>query len=379
MKRKSLVLSALLALLAVMTIAGQGLCVEAALGQIDRSEGQVLIVRSDGSESAGAPGVPLFPGDRITTGKDGRVWFTLQGGRTFRLGEEAEAALDELSSYEEEDTPVLRLALGYLWSKAQQVMGKPVKVTIQTPTAVIGVRGTEFDTVVSMDAGSAVAVDEGSVEVEAEEERVVIDQGRMTQVEIGGKPARPVAAMPKEKRDWRAWRGERIKRLFKWLPKLAPKLRRHFDVAVARSGKFTDRVNQKAYEVREAIKKVQEARQQRDRQGARRALQTLKRRGEEFKKMVWAFRKGANRVRSMARLSRRLEGFVGKNRARFRPAQLDVIESNLLQIAQRREELKIMYRETVKNIRRTAGEVRAFRKEVDEVKKRREQRRRPRR
>ncbi|MBW2192697.1 MAG: FecR domain-containing protein [Deltaproteobacteria bacterium] len=34
---------------------------------------------------------------------------------------------------------------------------------IHTPTAVVGVRGTEFDTVVAEDSSSAIAVDEGSV------------------------------------------------------------------------------------------------------------------------------------------------------------------------------------------------------------------------
>lgn len=231
-----------LAMITFFMTGGQAAGEEIPIGKIDKIKGPVNVTRSDGREIKASEGLSIFPGDQVVTGKGGMVWFSFQQGNQFKLSEESQVSIDELSGRDSEDSqPVLRLALGYLWSRIQKFTGGTRRTVLHTPTAVIGVRGTEFDSVVSLDGTSVVAVDEGSVEVEAEEEKAILDQGKMTQMEVGVKPSAPVQATPKEKRDWQAWRRERVKGLFKHLPVMAPKFRKRFERGTDRFTGFTDK------------------------------------------------------------------------------------------------------------------------------------------
>ena len=47
----------------------------------------------------------------------------------------------------------------------------------------IGIRGTEFDTVVAADASSAIAADAGAVEISTQTAMVTVGQGQFTRVD----------------------------------------------------------------------------------------------------------------------------------------------------------------------------------------------------
>ena len=338
---------------------------EISVGKIDKIEGEVTILRTDGKEIAGEVGLSLFPGDQITTGEGGMVWFSLQQGGQFRLGEEAQASIDELSASEEEDDqPTLRLVLGYLWSKIRKLKEKPPSLVLHTPTVIVGVRSTEFDTVVSLDGTSVITVDEGSVEVEAEDEKIILEKGRMAEVEAEVKPAPPIQAIPKEKRDWQAWRKKRIKKLFKNLPQKAPKFRKRFEMAVTLSTKFTSRIKEASDRINEAIEKIRQAKRDKDRKKAVQLMRRLRERVQSFKVMVDKFRRTFNRLRVMGRLSHRVEKFVAKNKEHFSEQDLAVIESNLSIISQKRKQLKEIFQQTVFKIRQTFRELRELKKEI---------------
>ena len=338
---------------------------EIPVGKIDKIEGEVTILRTDGKEIAGEVGLSLFPGDQITTGERGMVWFSLQQGGQFRLGEEAQASIDELSASEEEDDqPTLRLVLGYLWSKIRKLKGKPPSLVLHTPTVIVGVRSTEFDTVVSLDGTSVITVDEGSVEVEAEDEKIILEKGRMAEVEAEVKPAAPIQAIPKEKRDWQAWRKKRIKKLLENLPQKAPKFRKRFEMAVTLSMKFTSRIKEASDRINEAIEKIRQAKRDKDRKKAVQLMRRLRERVQSFKVMVDKFRRTFNRLRVMGRLSHRVEKFVAKNKEHFSDQDLAVIESNLAIISQKRKQLKEIFQQTVFKIRQTFRELRELKKEI---------------
>ncbi len=264
------------AMLIVFTVTSLVAGEETPVGEITEISGYVTVTGSDGRKVDGRKGLPLFPGDQLLTAKSSTVAFSLQQGSIFRLGEEAQVSIDELSSPDMEDAqPILRLALGYLWSKIQSLTGKTTAPVLHTPTAVIGVRGTEFDTVVSMDGTSIVAVDEGAVEVEAEDEKALVNEGRMTQTEVGAKPTAPVSAIPKEKRDWQAWRKQRVKMLFKNLPRMAPKYRKRFETNVNRCTRFAGRVRESSDRVLQGIENVKQARRERDRRKVESSVQKV--------------------------------------------------------------------------------------------------------
>jgi hypothetical protein len=338
---------------------------EISIGKIDRIKVPVTVLRSDGQEIIGKEQLPLFPGDQITTGKGGMIWFSLQKGRQFRLGEDAQMSVDELSALEMDDGQlVLRLVLGYLWSKIQKIRTKMGRLEVHTPTAVLGVRGTEFDTVVSLDATSIITVDEGIIEVDVEDEKIILDKGKMTQVELDIKPTPPIQAIPKEKRDWKAWRKKRIMMLFKKLPQVAPRFRKRFERAVNRFTGFTDKVNEASDRLSAAMEKVKEARMDRDRQKFIQSVRQLRAQVCGFKKMVAKFRRGLNRVRVMGKISYRIENFVTMNRESFGDQELATIESNLVIISQKRIQLKDISRQTIFNIRQTFKDLRELRKKI---------------
>jgi hypothetical protein len=335
------------------------------VGEITETRGPVQIIRDDGRETRAEKGTPLFSGDQITTGKGAVVWFSFQQGDQFRLSEEAHASIDELSGNElDGHMPVLQLALGYLWSKIQKLRGELHRTVVHTPTAVLGVRGTEFDTVVSMDATSVITVDDGTIEVETEDEKTLVGKGKMTQVELDKRPTIPTRAIPKARRDWQAWRKRKVKRLLKDLPQKAPKFREKFETRVDLFSQFTTRIRNTSAKIDTTIEQIRQARIQRDRQKALESLSRLKAQAKRFKKMVARFRKVLNRVRVMGRISHRVEKFASKNKERFSAQEFAVIEFNLMAISEKRTQLKTFTKETVCTIRETFRKLRKFSEEA---------------
>ncbi len=336
---------------------------EAPLGLIEQARGTVIVTRADGRQVQAESGISLFPGDQVTTGKGAEVRFFLHEGAEFHMAQDSQIFLDDLSAQEvEEGETLMALVLGFLRSKIGRLVGSPGGFRLHTPTAVVGVRGTEFDTVVSLDAASAVAVDGGEVQVDLEGEKIPLGQGQMLEVQVEGEHKLPGLAPPREKRDWESWRQKRIRRLFKFLPARAPKFASKFERAVVRSGRFTEKVNAQAGEVRKAIEGVRGA-MGTGRGQVRLAAQNLREEAQKFNGFVRDFRDAKIRVRAMARLSLRVERFVEEKGERFTEQERIVIESSLKKISVKREELREIFSRTTANIRETYRELRALKEE----------------
>jgi hypothetical protein len=338
---------------------------EMPVGRIDRIKGSVVVETGKGRKEPGRAGLPLFPGDEIMTGEDAKVWFSLGRSGQFVLGDQAQVSVDELSASEAGDSnPVLRLILGRLSNMIQRLKEKAGGFRLHTPTAVVGIRGTRFDAVVSLDGTSVIVVDEGSVEVAVDDQKTTVAKGQMTEVAIGERPALPSPAIPREQRDWRAWRKKRIRLFFKRLPRTAPRFRQRFEEGGQRFTEFSLRVQQAGRDLEATMKRARQARMEKNRPRLRRSLMTLKARVKRFKRMTGHFRRALNRVRAVGKFSLRVERAVAKNRGRFTPHQLAVIDSNLSAIAQKRELMRTSARRTVVMIRRTYQELIAFRNEL---------------
>ena len=55
---------------------------EMPVGEITETRGPVAVVKDDGRQIKAEKGTPLFPGDLVTTGKGGLVWFSFKQGRS---------------------------------------------------------------------------------------------------------------------------------------------------------------------------------------------------------------------------------------------------------------------------------------------------------
>jgi len=115
-----------------------------AAGRIQIASGSVFILRS-GTVIPAAAGQLVFEADTLRTGRDGRLGITLKDDTRIAFGPGSEARLDSFA-YAPADGRlgfVLRVVRGV----AAYVSGRiaklsPDSVRIETPAAIVGVRGT---------------------------------------------------------------------------------------------------------------------------------------------------------------------------------------------------------------------------------------------
>lgn len=134
----------LIAVLALVAAAPAGAAEPA--GTIKVVRGSVSILRGDAVIPA-TPGAQVFAQDRLRTGSDGSVGVTLRDDTLISSGPNSTVALDKYAF--DATTHVGEMLISVLKGTFSMVSGMMVKhspeaAAIKTPTATIGVRGTEF-------------------------------------------------------------------------------------------------------------------------------------------------------------------------------------------------------------------------------------------
>jgi hypothetical protein len=115
-----------------------------AAGRIKVASGEVLVVRA-GATSPAAVGQDLFESDHVRTGADGQVGITLKDDTRLSAGPMSDVQLDSFV-YAPADGR-LGLVIKFLQGMAVYVSGRiaqlsPDAVRLETPAAIVGVRGT---------------------------------------------------------------------------------------------------------------------------------------------------------------------------------------------------------------------------------------------
>jgi hypothetical protein len=121
------------------------------VGAVKSVEGKAEIIR-DGRNINAAPGAELLQSDKVVTGADGAVGFTLRDNTTISVGPKTEMALDEFDF--EPAQSKLKLVASVARGTMMMTSGTiaklaPDAVAVVTKSGTIGVRGTRF--VVSVD------------------------------------------------------------------------------------------------------------------------------------------------------------------------------------------------------------------------------------
>jgi hypothetical protein len=116
----------------------------ATAGRIKSATGAVHVLHA-GSDIPAQAGHSVYQGDLIRTGRDGRIGLTLNDDTRLSLGPDSELRLDRFS-YAPADGQ-LGLAIKLIRGVAAYVSGRiaklaPDSIRIETPTAILGVRGT---------------------------------------------------------------------------------------------------------------------------------------------------------------------------------------------------------------------------------------------
>jgi len=124
-----------------------------AIGQIKTLSGTVTVTRAGAAIKAGI-GDHVMQADEITTGADGTVGITFEDNSMMSLGPLSTLDLDQFRFDTTTHDGVFNTSLktGTLAVRSGQIVQQtPFAMHIQTPAALLGVRGTEF--VVRADGG----------------------------------------------------------------------------------------------------------------------------------------------------------------------------------------------------------------------------------
>jgi hypothetical protein len=128
-----------------------GVAARADVGEIKIARGQVAVERN-GQQLPAAVGLPLEAADVLKTGADGSVGITMRDNSLLSAGPNSTLALDrfEFDPTTSRGRFDARLQRGTLAVVSGRIAKQePTSMSVRTPTAVLGVRGTEF--VVSTD------------------------------------------------------------------------------------------------------------------------------------------------------------------------------------------------------------------------------------
>jgi hypothetical protein len=149
--------------------------------------GQALLVGGGSAPFLLTPGYILNPGDRIDTRGGGRVVIDLSDGSMVVVSPESVVILKDFrnaGSLRE----LFEIAVGMVRVKINHFAGKPNPYRMNSPTASIAVRGTEFSIEVDALGDTQVVVYEGAVEVTSLSDpsrKVLIEAGRGVLVRPG--------------------------------------------------------------------------------------------------------------------------------------------------------------------------------------------------
>lgn len=133
-----------------------------ATGRVLHVQGQVQVLK-DETPWALLVGSTVNPRQEILTGPDGYAKIQVPDGSVFEVFPNSRATFRSNQGNLRE---LLDLWVGRVKIHIEKLNGKPNPNRIQTPTAVISVRGTTFDVSVEEDETTMVLVEEGSVAVQ---------------------------------------------------------------------------------------------------------------------------------------------------------------------------------------------------------------------
>ena len=118
----------------------------AEIARIKQSSGMASVVRG-GQQLKASPGLQLLAGDRLVTGKDGRMSLTFVDNTRFAVGPNSSLAVSQFQYDRTRQsgsfvTQVDRGSLAVVSGKIAK--SSPDAMKVRTPNTLLGVRGTKF-------------------------------------------------------------------------------------------------------------------------------------------------------------------------------------------------------------------------------------------
>ncbi|MBT3369064.1 MAG: FecR domain-containing protein [Nitrospina sp.] len=310
----------------------------AVVGRIQSFEHPFYITTVEGKKIDPELGYMITTGDQFATGEGGWVKYELTNEGTFKLEQNSQLTINEPIGVEEDlKRTDIQLVIGELLSKLKKIRKGPF--VLRTASAVLGVRGTEFQTIVAIDATSMFVVDDGNVEIEAEGKKVIVPKGKMTQVEFEERPSSLQNALSKSERNWGQWRKGQQTIFFNKLRLVTDKINAGFTRQLDGINIFYDNLNRQAMSIDEEIEKLKTYKGKDRSDDMARPAEKLVFKMQSIEKMFNAYRNRLNHVRVMRKLSLRMEDFFKANTEKVAKSDLPSIQTNFLEISEKRSQI----------------------------------------
>ena len=190
---------AMLAVIVVGLWAGVALAADE-IGQVSRIQATAQAI-TDGDVRNLSLNAPIHLDDIVTTGDGARLEITLTDGTRIAVGARARVVIDDFV-YQPANARARLVAniagaFRFVTGGAGRIVGN--QIAVETPFAIIGVRGTDF-WAGPVDDISGVLLFEGAVSVSASQTEVTLDRpGQGTNIAAPGEPPGTVTIWPQDK------------------------------------------------------------------------------------------------------------------------------------------------------------------------------------
>lgn len=170
------------------------------------TEGDVRTKTTSGSIEETYIGDALRSGESVITGGSGFAELEQGGNSTIRVGSDTHFVIQE-REVDGETRQVMETAAGSVAFRFRRMTRK--EPIIQSPSAVAGVRGTEFTVYAGADGSSMILVDSGLVEVEGKGKKVNLEAEQGVEIPAGEAPGEVFEWKGKEL-DYSTWNSQKI-------------------------------------------------------------------------------------------------------------------------------------------------------------------------
>lgn len=161
---------------------------------------------------AAAPRQTVKAGGFVRTHDMSQMALLLPDRTQLRLNQNSLMQIKTQTEAAEWNQTAVKLNSGRAWSQArpapagQGALTQPAKITMETPSATLSIRGTDWEVEVGPDGGTQLVVLSGIVDIANEHGALLVNPGEAARAEIGKAPVRLLLANPADRIQWvTAW------------------------------------------------------------------------------------------------------------------------------------------------------------------------------
>ena len=140
----------------------------------------------------------VFPSNLVRTGDSSKMALLFPDRTQIRLAQNSVLQIKEVSQGKDQKT-ILNLNAGRSWMQSKT---SPGGLTMQTPSALASIRGTDWEIVVEPDGRSTLTVFSGEAEFSNEQGRVLVGKNEQASAEQGRAPVKIQIINPRERIQW---------------------------------------------------------------------------------------------------------------------------------------------------------------------------------